>query len=146
MHNKKEQDSLNAQIIEQLFVTTALLRKSGDNRIFKQFGLTTSLFAILTKIAAGKNSSSELQQDVEGTPASITQKLKQLEEKEIITRRWDENDKRRWNFDITDKGYRVLAEIYPVYEAQLARLLGEYTDTEKKGFLEVLIRMEEKLR
>ena len=146
MNNNPKQKSLNAHIVEQLFITVALLKKSGDKRIFKEFGLTTSLFATLTKIAAGKNSSTELQKYIEGTPASITQKLKQLEGKGIITRRLDEDDKRRWIFEITEKGYRILAEIQPIYEAQVAALFEKYDDTTKSGFLAVIKELEEKLR
>jgi MarR family 2-MHQ and catechol resistance regulon transcriptional repressor len=146
MNHIAGQDLFNTQIVEQLFITTALLRKAGDNRIFKRFGLTTGLFSVLIKIAAGKNSSSELQEYVEGTPASLTQKLKQLEEEQIITRRFDEKDKRRWIFDITEKGHRVLAEIQPVYEAQLLGLFEDYDEGAKSRFLEFLKELEERLR
>ncbi len=146
MKNNPEQKSLNAHIIEQLFVTVTLLKKSGDKRIFKKFGLTTSLFAVLTEIFNGNSSSTELQKYIEGTPASIAQKLKQLEGKGIIARRLDENDKRRWIFEITEKGYHVLSKIQPVYKSQLAALFEGYDDATKSDFLVILKELEERLR
>ncbi len=146
MNQTLEQKSLNIHIVEQLFTTVALLKKSGDDRVFKKFGLTTSLFATLTKIAAGNNSSTKLQKYIDGTPASITQKLKQLEKKGIITRRLNKDDKRRWIFEITEKGYQTLEEIQPIYEAQVAALFEGYEDTTKNNFLAVLKGLEERLR
>jgi MarR family 2-MHQ and catechol resistance regulon transcriptional repressor len=146
MAGNATKDLLNIQIIEQLYITTTLLKKRGDRDIFKAFGLTTSLFAILTKISAGKNSSSELQAYIEGTPASIAQKLRQLEEKGIITRRLDENDKRRWIFEITEKGQRILAEIQPVYETQLERLFDGYNQSTKSEILGILEELGTRLK
>ncbi len=141
-----KQESLNIQVVEQLFLTTALLKKSGDNRIFKKFDLTTNLYAVLVKIAAGKNSGSMLQEYVEGTPASITQKLNQLEKKGIIERKLDKHDKRRWVFDITKKGHRILDEIRPVYDEQLASLFQGFNKTQKSQFLKTLKELEGRLR
>ena len=146
MTKKNQQDSLNIQVVEQLFLTTALLKKSGDNRIFKKFDLTTNLYAVLAKIAAGKNSSSILQEYVEGTPASITQKLNQLENKGIIERKLDKADKRRWVFEITKKGRQILEELRPVYNEQLTTLFDGHNKTQKNQFLEVLKELEAKLR
>jgi DNA-binding MarR family transcriptional regulator len=146
MSEKAQPESIDIQIVEQLFTTTALHRKSGDNFIFKKFGLTTSLYAILTKIAAGINSSSDLQIYIEGTPASITQKLNQLEKKGIITRHLDEQDKRRWNFKITPQGEQILESIYPVYEGQLQLLFQDYDRVAMTDFLEMLKQLEVRLR
>ena len=146
MTKKITQDSLNIQVVEQLFLTTALLKKSGDNRIFKKFDLTTNLYAVLAKIAAGKNSSSMLQEYVEGSPASITQKLNQLENKGIIERKLDKQDKRRWVFEITKKGQQILEELRPVYNEQLAALFDGYKKNQKDQFLEMLKELESRLR
>jgi DNA-binding MarR family transcriptional regulator len=146
MHNDRDSASLNIQVIERLYVVTALLKKKGDQKIFKKFGITTSLFAILTKIATGKTTGTELQKYIEGTPASITQKLGQLEERGIIARRLDEADKRKWIFEITDEGNRILSEIYPIYEAQLAELFANYDESTKDDFLATLLELEERLR
>lgn len=146
MHNGRDSESLDIRIVERLYVVTALLKKNGDQRIFKKFGITTSLFAILTKIADGKNTGSELQKYIEGTPASITQKLSQLEEREIVARRLDETDKRKWIFEITEEGNRILSEIYPVYAAQLAELFARHDESMKGDLLRVLLELEERLR
>jgi MarR family transcriptional regulator, 2-MHQ and catechol-resistance regulon repressor len=145
MDSDPMQASLDIQIIEQLTITTARLKKAGDSRIFKKFSLTTALFAILTKIAAGKTTIPEMQELIEGTPASLTQKLKQLEDREIIIRRLDESDKRRWIFDISDKGQRILAELHPAYAAQIRELLEPFSEKEKNAFLDVLRELENRL-
>ena len=108
--------------------------------------MTTNLYAVLAKIAAGKNSSSILQEYVEGTPASITQKLNQLENKGIIERKLDQQDKRRWVFIITKKGQQILNEIHPVYSEQLAALFAGYNEDQKSQFLEILKELEGRLR
>lgn len=146
MAQKTKQESLNIQVVEQLFLSTTLLKKSGDKRIFKKFDLTTNLYAVLAKIAAGKNSSSILQEFVEGTPASITQKLNQLENKGIIGRKLDKQDKRRWVFEITKKGQQILDKIRPVYNEQLAALFEGYNETQKSRFFEMLKELEGRLR
>jgi DNA-binding MarR family transcriptional regulator len=146
MNSRATRDRLNAQIVEQLYVTATLLKKNGDRRIFSQVGLTTSLFAMLTKIAAGKNTGSELNDYVEGTPASITQKLRQLEERGFLTRRSDETDRRRWFFEITTHGQRVLAKLQGSYQAQLAELFVGLDEASKQVLLEALAELEKRLR
>ena len=146
MHNNKDNPPLNTQIAERLYVVSTLLKKSGDQRIFKKFGITTSLFAILTKIAEGKNTGVALQKYIEGTPASITQKLGQLEDRGIVARRLDEVDKRKWIFEITEVGSQILSEVYPVYEAQLAELFAGHDESTKGDFLAMLLELEERLR
>lgn len=137
---------MNIQIVERLYVVTTLLKKSGDQRIFGKFGVTTSLFAILTKIADGKNTGIELQKYIEGTPASITQKLGQLEERGIIVRHLDVTDKRKWIFEITETGNQILSEIAPVYEAQLVELFATSDESAKGDFLAMLRELEDRLR
>jgi DNA-binding MarR family transcriptional regulator len=146
MNSRATRDRLNAQIVEQLYVTATLLKKNGDRRIFSQVGLTTSLFAMLTKIAAGKTTGSELNDYVEGTPASITQKLRQLEERGFLTRRSDETDRRRWFFEITTHGQRVLAKLQGSYQAQLAELFVGLDEASKQVLLEALAELEKRLR
>ncbi|MCP4130871.1 MAG: MarR family transcriptional regulator [bacterium] len=141
-----KKESINIEIIENLFTVSALLKKSGDTKIFKEFGLTTSLYAILAKIAAGKKTSSEIQKYIDGTPASITQKLKQLEEKNIISRRLNENDKRIWIFELTPAGKKILEKLYPIYEEKILGLFNEYDKATKSGFVKILKELEEKLR
>ncbi len=144
--NRPARDQLNFQVVEQLYITSTLLKKSGDKRIFSQFGLTTSLFAILTKIAAGKDTGSELQAYIEGTPASITQKLRQLEKRGFITRRSDETDRRRWFFEITDHGRRMLAQTQVVYQAQLGELFAGLSQAARQNLLETLAELEKRMR
>jgi DNA-binding MarR family transcriptional regulator len=146
MNSRATRDRLNAQIVEQLYVTATLLKKNGDRRIFSQVGLTTSLFAMLTKIAAGKTTGSELNDYVEGTPASITQKLRQLEERGFLTRRSDETDRRRWFFEITTHAQRVLAKLQGSYQAQLAELFVGLDEASKQVLLEALAELEKRLR
>ena len=146
MNSRATRDRLNAQIVEQLYVTATLLKKNGDRRIFSQVGLTTSLFAMLTKIAAGKTTGSELNDYVEGTPASITQKLRQLEERGFLTRRSDETDRRRWFFEITTHAQRVLAKLQGSYQAQLAELFVGLDEASKQVLLEDLAELEKRLR
>ena len=146
MNSRATRDRLNAQIVEQLYVTATLLKKNGDRRIFSQVGLTTSLFAMLTKIAAGKTTGSELNDYVEGTPASITQKLRQLEERGFLTRRSDETDRRRWFFEITTHGQRVLAKLQGSYQAHLAELFVGLDEASKQVLLEALAELEKRLR
>jgi MarR family 2-MHQ and catechol resistance regulon transcriptional repressor len=146
MGSRTARDRLNFQLVEQLYITATLLKKSGDRRIFGQFGLTTSLFAILTKIASGKDTSSELQEYIEGTPASITQKLRQLEKRGFITRRSDEADRRRWFFEITDHGWQVLARLQGVYQAQLAELFAGLDQKSKQNLLDALAELGTRLK
>jgi DNA-binding MarR family transcriptional regulator len=138
--------SKNIQMVEQIFIVTALLRKSGEKRIFRNFGLTTSLFTVLGKIASGKRTSTEIQEYVEGTPSSITQKIKQLEKRNLIVRQLDEKDNRRWIFELTEIGKQIITQIQPEYEEQLNKLFRNFDEDIKAEFLQFLREMEKKLR
>ncbi len=141
-----ESPNPNFLFVEQLFTITTLLRRSGDKNIFQKFGLTTNLYAVLIKIQAGLNTIKELLELIEGSPASITKKLKSLEEKKLITRTLDSIDKRKWEFELTPEGENVMNNINKVYNSAINELLANFSEQETKTMYSKLIEIEKRLK
>ena len=98
-----------------------LEEKKSGNQIFSKFGLTVKTYTILVAISEGCSNSTILSSYVQGSMASITQKTKWLEDKDLIYRQMDKKDKRIWCFNLTGKGKEILNKIklrgYVSYEA-----------------------------
>ena len=122
---------MNKNIIlnTHFFIVIALLEKTG-NQIFSRFGLTVKTYAILVAINEGCVKSTELAKNIQGSKASVTQKTKWLEEKDLIYRELDKRDKRIWYFHLTDKGKETLKMVVPDYEKAMNRLFESFSKKE----------------
>ena len=137
---------MSKQIIlnNQLFKIVALLEKTG-NQIFSKFGLTVKTYTILIAISEGCNKSTDLSHYVQGSMASITQKTKWLEEKDLIYRKMDKKDKRIWYFDLTDKGVEIINKIKPTYEKAVSILYKPFSKREIEDTIKILNQVEKRL-
>ena len=137
---------MNKQIIlnNQLFKVVALLEKTG-NQIFSKFGLTVKTYTILIAISEGCNKSTLLSHYVQGSMASITQKTKWLEEKDLIYRKMDKKDKRIWYFDLTNNGMEIINKIKPAYEEAVSILYTPFSKREIEGTIKILNQVEKRL-
>ena len=137
---------MNKQIIlnNQLFKVVALLEKTG-NQIFSKFGLTVKTYTILIAISEGCNKSTDLSHYVQGSMASITQKTKWLEEKDLIYRKMDKKDKRIWYFDLTNNGMEIINKIKPAYEEAVSILYTPFSKREIEGTIKILNQVEKRL-
>lgn len=134
----------NIALNNQFFRVIALLEKTG-NQIFSRFGLTVKTYAILVAIDSGCIRSTDLARNILGSKASVTQKTKWLEKKELIYRELDRKDKRIWYFYLTDKGKETLKKIVPDYEKAMEMLYNPFSKKEVDKTIKMFKILEERL-
>jgi len=136
----------NIELVEQLYITSVLVNKEGNKRIFNKLGLTVNLYAILAHVKNNINTNTEIQKTVEGSPASITQKLQKLESMDLIKRTLDKEDKRKWKFEATPKAEKIIKKIKPVYKFSLMGLFFNFKKEEKETLLRLLKKLETRVK
>lgn len=127
-----QRENINEALVESLLAVSRRIEETGD-LIFSKAGVTFSTFEVLLKINDGINTSTSLKKSLGGNMSSIAHKVKFLEQKKLIERRNDENDKRKWHFHCTKKGEETLLVSTDLYTHSLSELFKSYTD-EQKGF------------
>ncbi len=137
--------NVNAQIVGRLFVTARAMEKVGDT-IFSRFGLTVSMYELLMLIAEGVSTTTKMANLSQITLASITHKTKYMEDKGLIQREMNREDKRVWRFNLTQEGRRRLDAISEVYDAVTKPLFGQMTGDERKLILSFLAATEDHMR
>ncbi len=117
-------------------------------------GLTTSQLQILSLIdeSGPEVSMSQMARELAVTMPSVTGLVDQLSQRELVTRRHDEKDRRRVLVSLTDDGRQALAEAWQTIIALIARLLEGLSEEERESMvssaervhaLSVKIRQEE---
>nr|WP_093092494.1 homoprotocatechuate degradation operon regulator HpaR [Shimia aestuarii] len=69
---------------------------------------------------------------------SLTRILQKLEEKGLVTRTRDDNDRRRQVITVTEAGHALIAQNMPASQRQMARLREELGDEKYQGLLALL--------
>ncbi len=137
--------NINAQIVGRLFVTARALERVGDI-IFSRFGLTVSMYELLLLIAHDVDTTTRMASLSQITLASITHKTKYMEEKGLIQRQINSDDKRVWRFSLTARGQDLLETISEVYDSVTKPLFGQLPEGERRLILSFLTATEDHMR
>jgi len=142
----------NIEIIKQLHIIKNILNKVTRNETVpgcdnqKKTDMTIANYEVI-KIIDEKNAKtiSEIQNFLSETLASLTQKIKKLEEFGYIIKRKSPKDPRKNILEITQKGYKQIDKIEKKLELVSDKILSKYKNEEKEIFMKILKDIEEKL-
>ena len=81
--------------------------------------------------------------EIEGI--TLTRILDKLEEKGLVTRRSDPNDRRAWRLHLTHKAHPLIAEMRGIGDRTRAEALASIGDAERSQLLNLLTIMRENL-
>lgn len=101
---------------------------------------------MLKLIYFGSSSIEELKKYIFETPASITQKLANLEKKGLIERTLDKEDKRKWIFNITQKGGEVYIATQELNNEVSSEIFKSISAIESDTLLRILMKLKDTLR
>jgi DNA-binding MarR family transcriptional regulator len=103
-------------------------------------GLTPPQFYVLATIGyAGGLPFGEIGAKMMVTVSNLTGIVDRLEEKKLVTRKRDENDRRVVHVVLTDKGAKLYKNTIPVFESSASRIFAQLDSPEQKE-LSVLLR------
>ncbi len=142
---KNPDSGIDADVISMLLVTTRALERAGDE-ILSRFAITMGMYEVLMLIAHQVNTTTEIANLSQITPASVTHKTKLMEEKGFIRRVVNLSDKRVWRFSLTPLGQSLFETVGDVYQEVTRPLFAQFSETEKQQVLSVLTATEEHLR
>jgi DNA-binding MarR family transcriptional regulator len=133
--------ALRALTVETVKAGSVLQREAG--RLFRAFSVSAAQFNVINLLAGrpGGVRASELALSLVVDPSSTTYILDQLEERSLITRKRDTEDRRALNVLLTPSGKRLHAKLIPVYHRALQRMAESFTAEELAGALPFLEKL-----
>ncbi|MFJ9173370.1 MarR family winged helix-turn-helix transcriptional regulator [Streptomyces sp. NPDC102360] len=138
------------EIIGRINRCAALLQQAEDAPL-RHAGLTRAEFDLLgTLRRTGRElTPGDLARETFASGAAVTKRLKQLQERGLVSRRGDTRDRRVSHLSLTDEGRALVDEILPsqlAYEGAVLSGLGEGKDAQLSGLLgELLLQLEGRL-
>ena len=125
-----------------------LSREFAD--FYKQFGLTPAKFNSLVLIEhLGKEkgvSQIELSERLIVSGANTTGLIDRLERDKLVVRRADPKDRRLKRIKITEKGKKLLEEVWPLHLEKANSLVQHISSDEKEAVIECLSKIKEVLK
>lgn len=124
-------------LIKMHRVNSQIDRKTA--RIAERYGLTLSQFGVLEALYhSGDLTVGEVKERILSTDGTIPVVVKNLERCGMITRREDENDRRRRILSLTEKGRETIAEAYPENERMISEQMSVWSTEEKRQLARLL--------
>lgn len=134
-------DHLEDKLVLALFRSYRVVADETARNI-RSFGLSVTEFGVLEALFhKGPLPVQALSHTVLVTSGSMTYITGQLEKKELVSRQRCDKDKRIWYIALTDKGRALMARIYPLHQAFLARLFQNLSSREKRDLILSLGRL-----
>lgn len=107
-----------------------------NNKLILKHDLTLGQFAVMEALySKGRLSTGEVMEKILSTSGNIPVIVKNLEKDGFITRKQDEDDKRRFILDLTDKGKDLMDEIVPENLKFMDELISLWDDDEKEELI-----------
>jgi MarR family 2-MHQ and catechol resistance regulon transcriptional repressor len=95
-------------------------------------GLTLSQFAVLEVLYhLGPLSQSEIGRKILRSSGNMTMVIDNLEKNGLVRRKRDKTDRRFFIVHLTDRGYKLISNIFPPHARVITRAFGVLTDAEQ---------------
>ena len=129
----------NTEPLGRLIYFTAQEIKNYAEKLLKPYALTLEQFHLLKHMSSDSGMSQrELGELVIKSPANITRILDRLEQKNLILRRSNPEDRRATHVFLTDQGSRLIEEVFAIFESFSSQLTQDTTDNEQQVTQKVL--------
>lgn len=131
------------RVNDSLKAFTVLMRSSQHvqesvQRSIANFGLNTSEFGVLELLYhKGKQPIQNIGKKILLANSSMTYVIDRLEQKQLVTRTKGEIDRRVMNIAITDKGSRLMDEIFPLNQKDIEELFSVLEPEELKTYIQL---------
>lgn len=124
-------------------VHTANLLGQAGVALFRRFDLTEAQFNVLfaLKFKQRDLTQSELGKRLVVTRASITSVLDKLEEKGLVERRVVPGNRRIFHVELTEKGWKMIREVEPLYRAEVHKALDDLRESDCRQLITYMERI-----
>ncbi len=133
--------ALRTLTVEVVRAGSVLQREAS--RLFRPLGVTAAQFNALNVLAARAEGmrASELAVSLVVDPSSTTYMLDQLEERGLVARKRDAEDRRALKVVLTAAGRRLQGKLVPVYQRALEKMAEAFSAEEISGALPFLEKL-----
>lgn len=129
------------EVVELFYdVMRKLRNQSRDQGVYQNVREGQSRCLYMIKMA-GEINQRRLSDILNIRPTSLSETIKRLEEKGLIQRKPDENDKRTYVVSLTEKGDEEMERIRKSYASEHKEWLEVLTDEEVDKFFEILTKV-----
>lgn len=123
------------------------ISKQTNPKFERCTGISQSRLDILTKLVEVEEiSQTALQKEVNIDNAAVTRHLKQLEEKELITRRKCTDDNRFTFVRLTEAGRKRIVAYHEEKQKFISKVLNGFSEEERSLLLDMLLRIEDNVK
>ncbi|MGL4850367.1 MAG: MarR family winged helix-turn-helix transcriptional regulator [Clostridium sp.] len=108
----------------------------------KESGLTVSQFGVLEVLYhKGDLKICDIIEKVLGTSGNITVVIKNLEKDGLVQKRVDAEDRRAVFISITEKGRKIIEDMFPKHVENINNIFSVLTDEEKKMLIKIGLKL-----
>ncbi|MGL4873083.1 MAG: MarR family winged helix-turn-helix transcriptional regulator [Clostridium sp.] len=108
----------------------------------KESGLTVSQFGVLEVLYhKGDLKICDIIEKVLGTSGNITVVIKNLEKDGLVVKRVDAEDRRAVFISITEKGRKIIEDMFPKHVENINNIFSVLTDEEKKMLIKIGLKL-----
>lgn len=122
------------------YLDALALAEPFQTQLWESAGLTLAQLAVLRQLRQGSLSASRLAQAIGRSSASVTRLLDRLEERNMVSRHRDGEDRRCVEVRLEDEGLRAMGEVRPLSDTPLGRAISRMSDNELES-LEANLRL-----
>lgn len=109
------------------------------SRVFDKNGLSTGQFAVLEALFhKGDMTIGEVQEKILSSSGTMPLIIKNLTQREYITKYSDEKDKRKTILHLTEKGNELISEIFPEVRSVIIDMFEPIDEVQKRELLSIL--------
>jgi MarR family 2-MHQ and catechol resistance regulon transcriptional repressor len=136
-----EENDLNLKVVIGISRANQAIQKQSAVT-FKEGGLTTAQFAVLEALYhKGTLTIQEIIKSILSTGGNMTVVINNLEKEELIERHVNPEDKRSSLIEITQKGKKIIEEIFPNHLQSLKEEFKVLTIEEKQDLITILKKL-----
>ncbi|WP_078427328.1 MarR family winged helix-turn-helix transcriptional regulator [Alkalihalobacterium alkalinitrilicum] len=129
-------DSLNLDaisVVTNIYRIAQGLRNKMEREVLSEYGLSWTSFSLLYDLWIGNSIETKKLAVLSGvTKATVSNITKTLERKELCYRKVDNRDRRITYVTITDKGRKIMEDLYPMFHKGEVEVVSSLSVDEQK--------------
>jgi DNA-binding MarR family transcriptional regulator len=139
---KLPMDSLNLDaiaVVTNIYRIAQGLRNKMEREVLSEYGLSWTSFSLLYDLWIGQSiETKKLAESAGVTKATVSNITKTLERKELCYRKVDNRDRRITYVIITEKGRKIMEELYPLFHKGEVEIVSSLSVNEQKNISALL--------
>jgi DNA-binding MarR family transcriptional regulator len=137
-HSSYPQEALVARLLNRMHTGLAEVL----DRALAPYGLTYAQYAVWSILASGRaESATEICKEISYDPGSMTRMLDRLEQKDLLRRIHNRENRRKLKLELTERGEATYPEVKQRVAAVMDHVMGAFSGEELDQLASLMVRM-----